>query len=141
MTGDPPQPEGDAMRGALYRHLDQHDVPGDPPFDVEAGLRGLADRIRRELPGTLSWDCEAYGPPAGIGYALCFFAEPGERECASVAVCHSRMAAERLRVFNRIQEMAAAGDPDAVYLAGEFSSSEQLLNAAAPGQDQEQESP
>ncbi len=33
-----------AMR-ALYRQLDEQGLPGDPPFDVEAGLRDLKERL------------------------------------------------------------------------------------------------
>jgi hypothetical protein len=116
-------------------------VTSDLPQPDDDAMRALTARIHRKLPEALSWDCEAYGPHIGIGYALCFFAEPGERECASVAVCHSRMAAERLQVFNRIHDRAAAGDPNAIYLAGEFASPEQLLNGADRGQDEEQELP
>jgi hypothetical protein len=80
----------------------------------------------------LGWDCEAYGPPAepDVG-ALCFFAGLGARECASSAACHSRMTAERQRVYDRIQEQAAAGDLTAVFLASAFTSPEQLLGGGA----------
>jgi hypothetical protein len=36
-----------AMR-KLYREMDEQEMPGDPPFDVEAGIRDLKGRIRRE---------------------------------------------------------------------------------------------
>jgi len=83
------------------------------------------------------FDCEAYGPAPEMGVAaLCFFANPGSRVCAGPSVCHTRMTAERQRVFARIQEMAAAGDPDGAYLAGEFTSPDQLLGGGAgdPGE-------
>lgn len=73
------------------------------------------------------WACEAYGAEgAGVG-ALCFAAAPGRRVCDSQQVCARVMGAERQRVFDRIQELAARGDPDAQYLAGEFPSPEGLL--------------
>lgn len=79
-------------------------------------------------PGAEDWDCEAYGPEGrGLG-ALCFVSGAlGKRACASPDECHQVMAAERQRVFDRIQEGAAAGDPDMAYLAGEFTSPEQIL--------------
>ena len=73
------------------------------------------------------WDCEAYGPePREIG-ALCFFADLNERVCSSPEECHTKMAAERQRVFRRISELSAAGDPTAAYLEGEFSKPDQML--------------
>lgn len=38
----------DAVMKAVYRQLDEHDLPGDQPLDVEAGLRDLAARMSRE---------------------------------------------------------------------------------------------
>lgn len=37
------------------------------------------------------------------------------------------MCGQRQRVFHRINELAAHGDDDAAYLAGEFTHPEQLL--------------
>lgn len=76
---------------------------------------------------TDDFDCEAYGPEGREVGALCFFAASGKRTCASLTVCRERMTAERHRVWQRIQDGAARGDPDMVYLAGEFSGPEQLL--------------
>ncbi len=42
------QAAADTVMRALYRQLCEQDLPGDPPFDVEAGLRDLLGRIRRE---------------------------------------------------------------------------------------------
>ncbi|HWD80118.1 MAG TPA: hypothetical protein VG497_14580 [Kribbella sp.] len=74
------------------------------------------------------WDCDAYGPdlPPGLG-DLCFY-DQIER-CTSEAQCHLRMAGERQRVFRRINELAAAGDPTGEFLAGEFTNPSQLLGA------------
>ncbi len=74
------------------------------------------------------FDCEAYGPEGVSFGAVCFIAgELGARVCASLAECHQVMTAERQRVFRRIQERAAEGDPDMTYLATVFTSPEQLL--------------
>ena len=73
------------------------------------------------------WDCQAYGPDGKTVDALCFFANPGTRSCDTEVECHSRLAAERVRLFDRIGEMAAAGDPVAQYLASELTDPEQLL--------------
>lgn len=74
------------------------------------------------------WDCEGYGEdlPAELG-DLCFHSAAGR--CADQAQCHARMVGTRQKMFRRINELAAAGDPDFEYLAGEFSSPSQLLNA------------
>ena len=73
------------------------------------------------------WACTAYGPEGRAANALCFFAGSGKRTCASLAECREKMTAERRRVWQRIQDGAARGDPDMVYLAQEFSGPEQLL--------------
>ena len=78
------------------------------------------------------WDCDAYGPDGREAGALCFLAvELNTRVCTSHAECTAAMTAERRRVFQRIQDGAARGDPDMVYLAGEFTSPEQLLGGPA----------
>jgi hypothetical protein len=78
------------------------------------------------------FDCDAYGPGGREAGAVCFVAGvPGERVCASLDECRTVMSAERRRVWDRIQDGAARGDPDMMYLAGEFTSPEQLLGGAA----------
>jgi hypothetical protein len=84
---------------------------------------------------TLSWDCEAYGPKGREVGATCFFAPSGQRTCASLTVCHERMSAERQRVWQHIQDGAARGDPDMVYLASEFTAAEQLLGGGVIPED------
>jgi hypothetical protein len=98
-------------------------------------------RTAPEVPAV--WPCSAYGAEGlGIG-ALCFLAATGERLCQDPHVCAAVMGAERRRVFARIHELAAAGDADAAYLAAEFSSPDQLLNAdpggTPPAQDPAQD--
>jgi len=89
---------------------------------TEDSNRGLADWLG-------DFDCEAYGPDGRDFGALCFFAAGlNTRVCSSLAACHEAMAAERRRVWQRIQDGAARGEPDMVYLAGEFTSAEQLLS-------------
>jgi hypothetical protein len=79
------------------------------------------------------WDCSAYGPEGTKVGALCFFfAELNERECSSLEKCRTAMRAERGRVFRRINELAATGDPTAAYLEGEFNSPDQLLDGEEP---------
>lgn len=49
--GDP-RPEdqaADAAMAATYQQLDDHDLSTDPPFDAQAGLQRLTERIDREL--------------------------------------------------------------------------------------------
>jgi len=74
------------------------------------------------------FDCDAYGPEPAEAGAVCFFSgELGKRVCGSLAECRERMDAERRRVFQRIQEGATRGDPDMMFLAGEFTDPSQLL--------------
>jgi hypothetical protein len=39
----------DTAMAALYRQLDNHDLSTDTPFDAQAGLQRLTDRIHHEL--------------------------------------------------------------------------------------------
>ncbi len=81
------------------------------------------------------WDCEAYGPDGREAGALCFFAsELGIRVCDSQERCHRAMLAERQRVFRRISERAAQGDPDMAYLAEVFTGPSQILGGGDAGQ-------
>jgi hypothetical protein len=72
-----------------------------------------------------NWDCEAYGPN-DFG-ALCFFADPGTRNCRSREECSISVNAARRLLFDRIRELAAAGDPTGIDLAKEFTDPGQLL--------------
>jgi hypothetical protein len=82
----------------------------------------------------IDFNCEAYGPGQREAGALCFVSgDLGKRVCASQFECHVVMAAERQRVFRRIRELAAAGDPGMAYLAGEFSRPEQILGGGEGG--------
>jgi hypothetical protein len=81
------------------------------------------------------WYCEAYGPRAPKAETLCFIAPgPVPRACASPETCRETMAAERQRVWRRINEMAASGDPDGEFLAGEFTDPAQILGGGDDGQ-------
>jgi len=82
------------------------------------------------------WCCEAYGPDAAAvlvaaGRPACFVADAFGRPCRGPGECAALMAAERRRVFQRVNELAAAGDPVAVYLAETFSGPDQLLGGPA----------
>jgi len=74
------------------------------------------------------WNCEAYGPDIADVGAVCFVSgELGKRTCADLGECRRVMAAERRRVFRRINELAAGGDETAAFLAEEFTRPGQLL--------------
>ncbi len=75
-----------------------------------------------------NWDCEAYGPEGTDTGALCFFADPGTRNCRSQNECAASVTGARQMIFNRIQQAAAGGDPAAIGLAKEFTSPDQLLS-------------
>lgn len=85
-----------------------------------------------ELPKVPDWPCEAYGAEGLEFGAFCFVGGemPQNRWCVAQAECHAVMQSERQRVFDRLGELAGTGDPDMVWLAGQFTSPEQLLNAA-----------
>ncbi len=78
------------------------------------------------------WDCPAYGPDGTTHGVLCFFADVGKRSCLSESVCHTLLTVQRRRVYQRICELAAAGDPVGEYLAGEFPGPDDLLGGTAP---------
>lgn len=71
------------------------------------------------------WLCGAYGEiAASIAEnhdVHCFTAPRGERGCPNLAACEANMDFARGQVFRLIQEGAAAGDPVAVYLAGQIT--------------------
>lgn len=129
-AGGTPAP-GEVEHGFGYS---QGNLDGSTTVACRCGdmWRGRPEAAAREgLNGHLaavgaSWDCEAYGPEGREHGALCFFSE-GARVCATAAECSSRMAGERGRVFGVIRELAEAGDPVGEYLAGEFTSPDQLL--------------
>ena len=87
---------------------------------------------------TDDFDCDAYGPEGREVGATCFFAASGKRLCATLAECQEKMTAERQRVWQHIQDGAARGEPDMVYLAAEFSGPEKLLGGglAEDGSDE-----
>lgn len=76
------------------------------------------------------WSCEAYGPEGIEVGALCFRAV-SHRVCGTAGECAGFMAGERQRVFRRINELAAAGDPDMAYLADQFLSPGEILGGDA----------
>src|SRR5664279_294872 len=71
-----------------------------------------------------AWPCEAYGPEGMAAGFWCFFS--GEvsswRDCGTEAVCHARMTGERVRVFDRLRQLAAAGDDIAIAVLAEINS-------------------
>lgn len=73
------------------------------------------------------WHCGAYGRDGLVLGALCFRAPMDERVCASKQECADTMAAERVRIWHRIRELAAEGDPTGVVLAAVFERPEQIL--------------
>lgn len=106
-------------------------VPADGPVVWEVGTVTEVDGERGEQSAAGGWDCEAYGPKGTEIGALCFIAgELGERVCRTAGECSDQTGSERRRVFRRINELAAAGDPDFAYLAGQFTSPDQLLGGA-----------
>lgn len=74
------------------------------------------------------WECEAYGDGAMAVGAWCFRSPAvGQRVCGDREACATFMHGERRRVFQRMQELAAQGEPTAVELVGLFTSPDQLL--------------
>jgi hypothetical protein len=82
------------------------------------------------------WDCEAYGPEIAHTGAVCFIAgELGKRVCASQDACHEVITAERQRVYSRISELAAHGDPVMEDVAGAIGSPGQILGGGDDGDE------
>lgn len=82
-----------------------------------------------------TWDCEAYGSEGTAIGVLCFFSDHGERTCADQDECHRAMAAERQRVFRRMNELAAAGDEAGTLLSEEITHPEQMLGGGEQDPD------
>lgn len=83
------------------------------------------------------FDCEAYGPEIAHVGAVCFISgELGKRVCASPDACHESMTAQRQRVYSRISELAAQGNPDFEYLADAFGSPDQILGGRDGAEDE-----
>jgi hypothetical protein len=101
-----------------------------------------AEEVLRQAPAAegADWWCEAYGtPPDGVPPATwprCFMSST-EARCSSREACAAGMAAERRRVFQRIQELAAGGDETGRFLAETFTNPDQLLNADDEGHSPE----
>lgn len=78
------------------------------------------------------WHCAAYGPEGVAVGARCFVAPAlDQRVCGTEGECADVLRRERRRVYGRISELAAAGDPVAEYLEAEFASPDQLLGGGA----------
>lgn len=73
------------------------------------------------------WACEAYGP-VGLDFgALCFFAGPHQRECASLVQCSTMLDIERRRLFLQLSWQAEQGDDVAIEILRDIHCPEQLL--------------
>jgi len=80
------------------------------------------------VSGAWDWDCTAYGPEGREFGAMCFLAaDLGKRVCTSQDACREAMGAERRRVYQRINELAAHGNPDMADLAEVFTDPGQIL--------------
>lgn len=67
------------------------------------------------------WECEAYGEGAASVGAWCFRSpRPYRRACADADECATFMGRERLRVWARLTDLAAAGDADAAAILAEL---------------------
>jgi hypothetical protein len=80
------------------------------------------------------WVCEALPPEAARYGVLCFFADRGKRNCATVEECAVSVAGARQLLFQRMNELAAhePGDETWAYLAETFTSTGQLLGGPDP---------
>lgn len=73
------------------------------------------------------WPCEAYGPEGLTFGARCFRAAVDERVCADPQACARFLTGERQRVYQRIAELAAAGDPAWAYVESQVNGPDELL--------------
>jgi hypothetical protein len=97
--------------------------------------RCLGTSNRRITMTDTTWPCEAYGEDGLRFGAYCFTGagtgNAAERTCATPDVCHTRMTAERERLWTRLQIMAEKGDAEDRVIAREvlrgFSGPDDLL--------------
>lgn len=75
----------------------------------------------REVP---DWPCRAYGDDPAVTElgAWCFVAELFTRTCMDRLVCALEVNAAGQRIYRRISELAATGNPTSEYLAEIFTS-------------------
>ncbi|HZC26361.1 MAG TPA: hypothetical protein VE287_05015 [Actinopolymorphaceae bacterium] len=71
----------------------------------------------------MTWNCVAYGDSPLTG--TCFFQEVAR--CETYGQCQGRIERERVRIFDRINELADAGDPDFRFMADTIKSPDELL--------------
>lgn len=77
----------------------------------------------------MTWPCEAYGFERGeqVG-AWCFIAgQLHARVCGTPADCAAAMTLQRQRIFRRMHELAAAGDPVWADLSNDFTNPDQIF--------------
>jgi hypothetical protein len=74
------------------------------------------------------WVCGAYPPEAAEYGVLCFFADRGKRNCATVEECAASVDGARKVLWQRMNELAARnpGDQTWAHLAETFTSPEQI---------------
>ena len=77
------------------------------------------------------WVCPAYGRGGVVLGALCFQAPMGQRVCRDQAECSELLAGERVRIWEQIRRLAAAGDPVGIELAAVFEHPDQVLGGCA----------
>ena len=122
-------------------HCHRHAVERAASWSALPNPHGWTALVVEDGPATregdhmTTWDCEAYGPAGKTIDARCFFTDPGARSCSTQAECRDRMAGERTRIYERIQNLAAAGDPIWQYLAEEITDPQQILSGAPPADD------
>jgi hypothetical protein len=77
-----PSPEEDAFMQSIFRQVFDTDLPGDPPFDVDAGLRRLMDKLQLDPPVAYLSQHADEGQTDG-GVSLCAVCgDEAEYECA-----------------------------------------------------------
>lgn len=111
-----------------------HSFEVDRYYIEQAGARRYVEAT--EISGRVDVEpfvCVAYGGRPGA-HAACFFTEVG-RVCQSLLECAGSMDAERKRVYQVIQEGAAAGDEMMVWLAENLGSPDEMLNGPAVDPD------
>lgn len=91
-------------------HVEQ---AGDRRYVEATEITGPAD----------AWACVAYGRVPAFA---CFFSEVG-RVCRSDQECETSIAAERQRVWRKIEEGAAAGDPYMVAMSKEITGPDDIF--------------
>lgn len=96
---------------ALLRQPEASIQPVTLPVQRAAAGGPCSVPVKVRTLDPMTFECEAYGPNSGLTSEECFMGEGGLLfECQTSRQCAVRMGAERRRVWQAIQTLAATSD-------------------------------